>query len=110
MTRPVTADLRRESIDILGVGGSLNEKHSASGFHDEAGENVQLRRLDHTSMKNEEFIHQNGHRDKDKKRRERFAGKRWGIFPEDYRKIQNYCFRFLEMPRGFLSFSYHALL
>ncbi|XP_073250734.1 potassium voltage-gated channel subfamily KQT member 1-like isoform X4 [Porites lutea] len=110
MTRPVTADLRRESIDMLGVGGSFNEKHSANSFVDEATENFQMRRLDQASKKSADSAVQNGHRSRDEKHRQRFTGKISRIFPEDYRKIQNYCFRFLEMPRGFLSFSYHALL
>lgn len=110
MTRPVTADLRRESIDMLGVGGSFNEKHSANSFVDEATENFQMRRLDQASKKSADSAVQNGHRNRDEKQRQRFTGKISRIFPEDYRKIQNYCFRFLEMPRGFLSFSYHALL
>ena len=111
MTRPVTADLRRESIDMLGVGGSFNEKHTTTNFVDEAqGKSLPMRRLDHDSKKTGEFIQQNGHRNKDDKRNERFVEKRWGLYPEKYRKMQNYCFRFLEMPRGFVSYSYHALL
>lgn len=110
MTRPVTADLRRESIDMLGVGGSFTEKHSANSFVDEATENFQMRRLDQASKKSADSAVQNGQRNRDEKHRQRFTGKISRIFPEDYRKIQNYCFRFLEMPRGFLSFSYHALL
>lgn len=111
MTKPVTTDLRRESIDMLGVGGSFNEKHTAANFVDEAGEEtLSMRRLDLDSRKTGEFILQNGHRNKDDKHREWLAEKRWGLCPEHYRKIQNYCFRFLEMPRGVMSFSYHALL
>ena len=113
MTRPVTTDLRRESIDMLGVGGSYNEKHPARKFVDEETkeEIVQMRRLDQDSTKSGDInLLQNGHKNKDDKRRERFPEKRCGFFPENYRKIQNYCFRFLEMPRGGLSFSYHALL
>lgn len=111
MTRPATVDLRRESIDMLGVGGSFNEKHTTTDFVDEdQGKSLPMRRLDHDSKKTGEFIQQNGHRDKDYKRNERFVEKRWWLYPEKYRKMQNYCFRFLEMPRGFVSYSYHALL
>ena len=105
----VTADLRRESIDNLGVGGEFNEKPSASNFVDEAG--VEMQRLDQDSRKSGDgIVLQNGHSNNNDKRQGRFWKKRSGLFPENYRKIQNYCFRFLEMPRGFLSISYHALL
>ncbi|KAL9963210.1 hypothetical protein ACROYT_G032388 [Oculina patagonica] len=112
MARPITADLRRESIDLLGVGGSFTEKLSTSNSCD--GETVPLRRVglqpDQDSKKSEEFTIQNGHKTKDDKRGEYRLGKTWGLRSDEYRKIQNYCFRFLEMPRGFFETVYHALL
>lgn len=112
MARPITADLRRESIDLLGVGGSFTEKLSTSNSCD--GETVPLRRVglqpDQDSKKSGEFTIQNGHKTKDDKRGGYRSGKTWGLRSEQYRKIQNYCFRFLEMPRGFCEVVYHALL
>lgn len=111
MARPVTADLRRESIDLLGV-GPFTEKLSASNSCD--GETVPLRRIglqpDQDSKKDGGFTAQNGRRTKDDKRGGYSTGKTWGLRSEEYRRIQNYCYRFLEMPRGFGEILYHALL
>lgn len=108
---PMAATLRRESIDMLTIAGSFNDKQNASNFVEESREES-FRRLDQESKRTGEFVLQNGQRNKSNKRlsRERSVAKRWGLCPENYRKAQNYCFRFLEMPRGALCFSYHALL
>lgn len=108
---PLAATLRRESIDMLTIGGSYNDKQNDLDFVDESREES-FRRLDHESKRTGEFVLQNGQRSKSDKRlsKERSFAKRWGLCPENYRKAQNYCFRFLEMPRGALCFSYHALL
>ena len=104
MSRPITADLRRESLDLLAVGGAIiNDKLYASSGD---GETVPLQRLDQGCKRNDGFIVENGHRSKD------FLGRslsrtRWTS--EQYRKIQNYCYRFLEMPCGW-SLMYHVLL
>lgn len=114
MARPITADLRRESIDLLGVGGSYTEKLSASSSNSCDGETVPLRRVglqtDQDSKKIGELTIQNGHKTKDDKRGGFKSEKTWGFRPDEYRKIQNNCFRFLEMPRGFCEVLYHALL
>ncbi|XP_067046426.1 potassium voltage-gated channel subfamily KQT member 1-like isoform X4 [Acropora muricata] len=111
MSMPMAATLRRESIDMLTIGGSYNDKQNDLDFVDESREES-FRRLDHESKRTGEFVLQNGQRSKSDKRlsKERSFAKRWGLCPENYRKAQNYCFRFLEMPRGALCFSYHALL
>lgn len=112
MARPITADLRRESIDILSVGGQFAGKLSASNSCD--GETVPLRRIglqpDQDSKKDGEFTVQNGRRTKDDKRSGYGTGKTWGFRSDEYRRIQNYCYRFLEMPRGIGEILYHALL
>lgn len=112
MARPITADLRRESIDFLSVGGQFAGKLSASNSCD--GETVPLRRVglqpDQDSKKDGEFTVQNGRRTKDDKRSGYGTGKKWGFRSDEYRRIQNYCYRFLEMPRGIGEILYHALL
>lgn len=112
MARPITADLRRESIDLLGVAGSFTEKLSTTNSCD--GETVPLRRVGlqpaEDATKIGDFTNQNGRKTKDDKRGGYRSAKTWGLRPDEYRKIQNYCFRFLEMPRGFFEVLYHALL
>lgn len=112
MARPITADLRRESIDFLNVGGQFVGKLSTSNSCD--GETVPLRRIgsqpDQDSKKDGESTTQNGRRTKDDKRLGYSAGKTWGFRSDEYRKIQNYCYRFLEMPSGIGEILYHALL
>ncbi|XP_022795023.1 potassium voltage-gated channel subfamily KQT member 1-like isoform X4 [Stylophora pistillata] len=113
MSRAVTADLRRNSIDFLGVSGSYTEKLSSS-TNSIDGETVPLRRMgfqrDRDSKKSGDFSAHNGHRTKDDKQVGFSSGRTFGCRPEEYRKIQNYCFRFLEMPKGPFSTLYHALL
>ncbi|XP_074606145.1 potassium voltage-gated channel subfamily KQT member 1-like isoform X3 [Acropora palmata] len=111
MSMPMAATVRRESIDMLTIGGSYNDKQNDLDFVDESRKES-FRRLDQESKRTGEFVLQNGQRSKSDKRlsKERSVAKRWGLCPENYRKAQNYCFRFLEMPRGALCFSYHALL
>ncbi|XP_068737825.1 potassium voltage-gated channel subfamily KQT member 1-like isoform X3 [Montipora capricornis] len=111
MAGPVTAALRRESIDMLTLGGSFNDKHNPGNYVDEScGES--FRRLDQDPKRTREFVIQNGHRKQSDKGspKKRSISKRWDFCPENYRVAQNHCFRFLEMPRGKLSFSYHAVL
>lgn len=113
MTRPITADLRRESIDLLGVSGSYTDKLSTS-TNSVDGETVPLRRIglqqDQDLKKIGDFSAHNGHRTKDDKRGGCTSGKTFGFRSDKYRRIQNYCFRFLEMPKGVFSILYHALL
>lgn len=112
MTRPITADLRRESIELLeGVGGTFTEKTLTSS--NSFDETVPLRRIiqmDQEPNKNGDFNVQNGHRTKDDKHGGYSSGKTWGFRSEEYRRRQNQCYRFLEMPRGCVSVLYHALL
>ncbi|XP_027041262.1 potassium voltage-gated channel subfamily KQT member 4-like isoform X4 [Pocillopora damicornis] len=113
MSRAVTADLRRNSIDFLGVSGSYTEKLSSS-TNSIDGETIPLRRKgfqhEQDSKRSGDFSAHNGHRTKEDKSVGFSSGRTCGCRPEEYRKIQNYCFRFLEMPKGPFSILYHALL
>lgn len=100
MSKAVFTDFRRENTDLLkGDPGPLKDKFCAEAEEEAA---IPLRKLDSNQRRNGGPLDQseNSGRVFVKERRRRYEGQR---------RLQNYCYKFLEQPSGWHNI-YHTIL